>query len=56
MYMVVPSQSGALLATDLYQVLDTSDVPAGVVNIVTGERDALAQGYTDMPYCNQPVE
>ena len=29
-------------ATDLYQVLDTSDVPGGVVNIVTGERDTLA--------------
>ena len=24
-------------------MLDTSDVPAGVVNIVTGERDALAR-------------
>jgi aldehyde dehydrogenase (NAD+) len=30
-----------LLATDLYQVLDTSDVPGGVVNIVTGRRDEL---------------
>src|SRR5881275_1387937 len=29
--------------TDLYQVLDTSDVPAGVINIVTGARDPLAQ-------------
>ena len=29
--------------TDLYSVLDTSDVPAGVVNIVTGEADALAK-------------
>ena len=33
----VPSERGALLATDFYQVLDTSDVPAGVWNIVTGE-------------------
>ena len=32
-----------LAATDFYQVLETSDVPAGVVNIVTGERDALAK-------------
>ncbi len=31
-----------LAATDLYQVLDTSDVPGGVVNIVTGLRDELA--------------
>ncbi|KQZ12644.1 aldehyde dehydrogenase [Mesorhizobium sp. Root554] len=40
--VVVPSSSQALAATDFYQVLDTSDVPAGVVNIVTGDRDALA--------------
>ena len=32
-----------LAATDLYQVLDTSDVPGGVINIVTGVRDELAQ-------------
>ena len=25
-------------ATDFYQVLETSDVPAGVINIVTGDR------------------
>ena len=31
-----------LSATDLYQVLETSDVPAGMINIVTGERNALA--------------
>ncbi len=34
--VVVPSQQYALLATDFYQVLDTSDLPGGVVNIVTG--------------------
>jgi aldehyde dehydrogenase (NAD+) len=34
--VAVPSERGPLLATDLYQVLETSDVPAGVVNIVTG--------------------
>ena len=34
--VVVPSRSGPVMATDLYQVLETSDVPAGVVNIVTG--------------------
>ncbi len=27
----------------MYQVLDTSDVPAGVVNIVTGPRETLAK-------------
>lgn len=41
--VIVPSQSHPLPATDFYQVLDTSDVPGGVVNIVTGQRDHLAQ-------------
>ncbi len=41
--VAIPSERYPLSATDLYQVLDTSDVPAGVVNIVTGERDALAR-------------
>ena len=41
--IVVPSSSHPLAATDFYQILDTSDVPAGVVNIVTGERDTLAK-------------
>ncbi|NNJ78321.1 MAG: aldehyde dehydrogenase family protein [Xanthomonadales bacterium] len=40
--VVVPSQHYALLATDFYQVLDTSDVPGGVINIVTGDQDVLA--------------
>ncbi len=39
--VVVPSESCPLLAADLYQVLDTSDVPGGVVNIVTGLRSEL---------------
>ena len=34
--VVVPSERHPLAATDFYQVLETSDVPAGVVNIVTG--------------------
>jgi aldehyde dehydrogenase (NAD+) len=41
--VVVPSPVDPLAATDFYQVLDTSDVPPGVVNIVTGERDVLAK-------------
>ncbi len=41
--VVTPSPVHPLVATDFYQVLDTSDVPAGVVNIVTGERDVLAR-------------
>jgi len=41
--VAVPGERYPLVATDLYQVLETSDVPAGVVNIVTGDRDALAR-------------
>ncbi|MGA0540570.1 aldehyde dehydrogenase family protein [Neotabrizicola sp. VNH66] len=41
--VAVPSQLHPLAATDLYQVLETSDLPGGVLNIVTGERDALAK-------------
>ncbi|WP_421855577.1 aldehyde dehydrogenase family protein [Oricola sp.] len=40
--VVTPSPVKPLAACDLYQVLDTSDVPGGVVNIVTGDRDTLA--------------
>ena len=41
--VLVPSERYPLTATDLYQVLETSDVPSGVVNIVTGEREGLAK-------------
>ncbi|HUG41155.1 MAG TPA: aldehyde dehydrogenase family protein [Longimicrobiales bacterium] len=41
--VAVPAERAPLAATDLYQVLDTSDVPGGVVNIVTGPRDPLAE-------------
>jgi aldehyde dehydrogenase (NAD+) len=41
--VVVPSASHPLSATDFYSVLETSDVPAGVVNIVTGEANVLAK-------------
>ena len=40
--VLVPSQAYPLAATDFYQVLETSDVPAGVVNIVTGDHGDLA--------------
>ncbi|MGF7132245.1 aldehyde dehydrogenase (NAD+) [Paraburkholderia sp. EB58] len=39
--VVLPSEACPLTATDLYQVVETSDVPGGVLNIVTGERAAL---------------
>ncbi len=41
--VTVPSEPHPLAATDLYQVFETSDLPGGVVNIVTGERDTLAK-------------
>ncbi len=39
---LVASQPFPLAATDLYQILETSDVPGGVVNILTGEHAELA--------------
>jgi aldehyde dehydrogenase (NAD+) len=41
--VALPSERHPLLATDLYQVLDTSDIPAGVINIVTGVQGPLVQ-------------
>ncbi|MDX2141478.1 MAG: aldehyde dehydrogenase family protein [Chloroflexota bacterium] len=41
--IALPSQAHPLSATDFYQVLETSDVPAGVVNIVTGDREHLTK-------------
>ncbi len=41
--IVIPSQQYPLSATDFYSVLETSDVPGGVVNIVTGDKDALVR-------------
>jgi aldehyde dehydrogenase (NAD+) len=40
--VAVPSETCPLMATDFYQVVETSDVPAGALNIVTGERKPLA--------------
>jgi aldehyde dehydrogenase (NAD+) len=41
--IVVPSSAHPLIATDLYQVFDTSDLLPGAINIVTGARDELAK-------------
>ena len=41
--VIIPSQTSPLIATDFYQVLETSDMPAGVVNIITGDRDSIAK-------------
>lgn len=45
--VAVPSARYPLAATDFYQVLETSDVPAGVVNIVTGDPAELAPVLAD---------
>src|SRR5881397_1002917 len=41
--VAIPSEAAPLAATDFYAVLETSDLPAGVINILTGSTDALAQ-------------
>jgi aldehyde dehydrogenase (NAD+) len=45
--VAIPSGAHPLAATDFYQVLDTSDMPGGVVNIVTGDRESLARVLAD---------
>jgi len=39
--VAVPSETYPLIAAELYQVFDTSDLPAGAVNIVTGYTSQL---------------
>jgi aldehyde dehydrogenase (NAD+) len=41
--VLVPSETSPLSMTDFYQVIETSDVPAGVINVVTGGTAALAK-------------
>ena len=41
--VLVPSPQSPLSVTDLYQVMETSDLPNGVVNIVTGDGPTLAK-------------
>jgi aldehyde dehydrogenase (NAD+) len=41
--IAIPSETAPLLATDFYQVADTSDLPAGALNIVTGMRSELVE-------------
>jgi aldehyde dehydrogenase (NAD+) len=40
--VALPSSTQPLVAAELYALLDTSDVPAGVVNLITGDHDTLA--------------
>ena len=39
--IIVPGEKTSLIATELYQVFDTSDVPAGYVNILTSKENEL---------------
>jgi aldehyde dehydrogenase (NAD+) len=41
--VLVPSERSPLSVTDLYQVMETSDLPSGVINIVTGASATLAR-------------
>ncbi len=45
--VAVPSPRWPLLATDLYQVLDASDLPGGALQLLTGPRDPLAHVLAD---------
>ena len=45
--VIIPSERYPLIATDFYQILETSDLPDGVVNIVTGNRDHLTKTLVD---------
>jgi aldehyde dehydrogenase (NAD+) len=39
--VLVPSETYPLIIADLYQIFDTSDLPGGAVNMVTGHRFQL---------------
>ena len=41
------SEAAPLVAQDLYQLLETSDLPAGVLNVLTGDHAALARTLAD---------
>src|SRR5438105_665621 len=41
--IMIPSEPQPIAATEFYTVLETSDVPDGVINVITGAKDALAK-------------
>jgi aldehyde dehydrogenase (NAD+) len=45
--VVVPSETYPLITADLYQLFDTSDLPGGAVNIVTGYTSLLLKTLAD---------
>lgn len=58
--VAVASQSQPLIAARLAQVLEASDIPGGVINLLTGDREALARTMADhdevaaLWYCGIP--
>jgi len=57
--VVIPSEIDPLPSVELYRILETSDIPAGVVNIVTGLRKELVatlaeHGDVDAIWCFAP--
>ena len=45
--VATPSPRWPLAVNDLVQVVEASDVPGGAVNVITGDRDALAKTLAD---------
>jgi len=41
--VLIPSASSPNIAANFYQILETSDVPAGVLNIITGKEEAFVK-------------
>lgn len=41
--VVLPSEKHPIVGADMYQIFDTSDLPGGVVNILTGDRDHVTK-------------
>ncbi|MCY4290104.1 MAG: aldehyde dehydrogenase family protein [Aestuariivita sp.] len=47
--VLLPSETLPLAAIDFYQVLDTSDLPSGVINVLTGSHLELARHLASNP-------
>ncbi len=44
--IIIPSEKTSLIATSLYQVFETSDIPAGSINILTTKQNELNETLT----------
>jgi len=53
--IAVPSESYPLIAGDLYQLFDTSDLPGGAVNLVTGSASQLLKVRCGRSRMNRPL-